>query len=130
MNFFELSWSWYEDYQPYIFYHKNKTKKDFNKDVKNLFRKYGDEYIESEESWIGAPVWVGFIADKLPELGYKRVNQQIPGFNVFGAYIIDGDDSEDEEFSKIIGKRLYKKVIKRNKERNKEIRKELELMRK
>ena len=113
-KFFNLNWSWYEESRDFLFYHSNKTESEFKKDVKKLFKKYGEEYLESEESWVGAPKWTFFIAYKLPELGYERV---IPtNFGHFGSYIIKGDNEEDEKFEKFIGKKLMKKSIKKNKD--------------
>jgi len=113
-KFFNLNWSWYEESHDYLFYHPNKTESEFKKDVKKLFKKYGEEYLKYEESWAGAAEWTFFISDKLPELGYERV---LPiNFGHFGSYIIKGEEEEDEEFEKLIGKKLMKKAIKKNKD--------------
>ena len=47
-KFFQLYWSWHDDYYHYLFYHPNKTVKEFEKDVKFLFKKYGEEYLKEE----------------------------------------------------------------------------------
>jgi hypothetical protein len=63
---------------------------------------------------------VCFIAEKLPELGYRPVEPVREGF--WGAYIIDGNDSDDKEWGKIVGEELLKEAI----EHNKKVREELE----
>ena len=110
---FELAWTWHEDYTPYLFYHPTKTKDEFNSDVKLMLIKYGNEYIASETSWVGASRWIEYVANKMPELGYKQINPK--AFHFFGAYIIKGDDDDDKEWCKIVGKKLLNKAIKHNK---------------
>jgi hypothetical protein len=42
MNYYCVSWSWYEDFCPHEFSHEeDKTKEEFEADVKSLFVKYG-----------------------------------------------------------------------------------------
>ena len=113
MNYFELSWSWYEDYCPHVFSHENKTKLEFNVDVKNLMQKYGEDYLKQETSWPGAYGWVEFVAKKLPELGYTPIIPE--SFSIFGAYIIR-DDEDDKKFGEIIGKDLLSKAQEHNKQ--------------
>lgn len=110
---FELYWSWYEEYSPYLLFHENKTKEEFEQDVKKYLIKYGDEYLEKEDGWIGASDWIQFIYDKLPELGYIKINPIATGF--FGAYIIDGDNEEDIKWKEIVGEELYQKAVRKNK---------------
>jgi hypothetical protein len=115
-NLFELSWSWYEDYQTYLFYHQNKTEGEFKNDIRFLLRKYGKDYIESEKpsSWVMAPEWIEFISKKMPELGY--VPAKIINENFWGAYIIDGDldDFEEKNWKEAVGEELYKEAVDHN----------------
>ena len=121
-----MYWDWYEDYQPHLYYHKNKTKKEFKADVKLLLKKYGKEYLEQESSWANIPGWIDYIDNKLPELGYEQVKEVMVGF--FGGYILGDDYSDFEEpgdedvsWGKIVGKRLLKQAMEHNKKFNKEI---------
>jgi len=111
---FELSWSWYEEYCPYLFYHEKKTLRQFERDVKYLLRKYGNQYIKQEKSWISAHGWIEFVCIKLTELGYVPIRPN--RFNIFGASIIDNKkDDDDKAFGKLIGSELLAKAIKCNK---------------
>ena len=109
MNHFEISWSYYEDYSPYIFCHESKTKEEFTADCKFLMIKYGNDYIEQETSWTSAPRWIEFILDKFSELGYVRVIPKC--FNIFGSYIIKDEESD---LKNIVGEALYNKAIQSN----------------
>ena len=79
-----------------------------------MLRKYGKEYLESEESYAGANNWIGFIANKMHELGYKKV--ETINVNFWGAFIIDDvNDDEDKEWGKVVGKKLLLEAINHNK---------------
>lgn len=112
---FELAWTWYEDYCPYLFSHDSKTKEEFNSDVKMLLKKHGQEYLDQETSWAGAARWVEFVAGKLPELGYSRITPE--AFSIFGAYIIECREHDDDDFAfgEIIGEDLLKRAVEHNK---------------
>lgn len=112
MQIFELNWSWYEDYTPYLFSHPDKTHEQFQADVYSLFVKYGDEYLGQEMFFASAESWTEYVADKLPELGYEYIRPM--QVSVFGAFIINGDCEDDVKFGKIIGDDLYKKAIEHN----------------
>lgn len=116
-NYFELAWTWYEDYQPYVFCHEFKTKKEFEKDVKFLFKKYGNDYLKQEKGWASASDWMRFIADKFSELGYERIDTEYDAIKIFGSYIIEKEKHNDEtkEFEKFIGPELIKKALAHNK---------------
>ena len=98
----------------YLFLHDNKTQTDFKTDVEKLLKLYGKEYIDSNESWIGANTWIGFISEKMSTLGYKSINTIKHSF--FGAYIIEGDinDSEEKEWRNVIGDELMDYAIVHN----------------
>lgn len=120
MNVYRMSWSWYEDHQYHLFSHPKSSKVKFEKDVISLLRKYGDEYIDQVDGWVGASDWISYVADKLPELGYKPVT--IIGWNFFGGYILGGGmgasrthDEEGAAWKKIIGPKLMAKALAKNK---------------
>jgi hypothetical protein len=109
---FELAWSWYEDYQPHLFSHENKTREEFEQDAKFLLKKYGPEYLDQETSWAQAPGWITYVVKKFPELGYKIIEPE--RVSVFGSYIIEGDE-EDLEFGKnFVGTDLLNQAIDHN----------------
>jgi hypothetical protein len=112
---FELAWTWYEDYMPYLFSHETKIKEEFENDVKFLLRKYGKEYIEQQQtSWVGASSWIEFIVKKFSELGYVRIRPE--AMTIFGAYIIERPDAEDDkDFGEIVGEELFQQAIEHNK---------------
>lgn len=113
MKIFELAWTWYEDYCPYLFAHESKTKEEFDLDVEAILIKYGNEYINQETSWVGAHSWIEYIVNKIPELGYTIIKPE--RFSIFGAFIIDGDEDDDIAFGKIVGDELLRKAIEHNK---------------
>lgn len=112
MKLFELYWIWYEEHSYWLFTHPNKTKKQFEADVKMLLREYGNDYLKEEDSWAGARGWIELIAEKLPVIGYTKIEPESTGF--FGGYILRKDD-DGKEWEKIVGKELMEKAIKHNK---------------
>ena len=120
---FELSWSWYEDYVPYLFEHPTKTHEEFIADVKALLKKYGPAYLaksEEDKHFIGAQEWIKFTVPLFEELGYKAVLPK--RFDIFGTSapigVGYGDDSLDDdelEFGKIVGMELLEKAVAANK---------------
>lgn len=116
-EFFELYWSWYEDYEPTVYYHPNKTPDQFDKDVKHMLFKYGQAYLDSEESWAGCNGWIDFIRDKMPELGYRKISPH--SFGYFGGYILK--ENEDDGFIEKVGLDLFNKAIDHNNKIEKEI---------
>jgi hypothetical protein len=110
IKYYELYWSWYEDYVPFIFSHESKTKKQFEKDVRTMLRKYGEEYIQQEESWVSAYNWIEYIVPKMSELGYELITPH--QYGQFGAYIIR--NSETDGFGKKVGRRLIEIATKQN----------------
>ena len=126
---FELNWIWHEDYMPWLFFHENKTEKDFKKDVNFLLKKYGKDYIKSnEDSWVGACGWFEFIVPKMSELGYEKVSTIKYGH--FGSYIIKNDEIYEKEESrnlkKFIGKELLEEAVEHNKKVEDDMNKRLE----
>ena len=114
MKVFKLVWSDWDEGSYYLYTHPDKTQKAFEKDVKSLLVKYGNEYLESEDSWAGAHKWICFISDKLPELGYQPVET----VNVFfdGGQILKRRDRESTRWKKTVGKELMQKAIEHNDE--------------
>ena len=109
---FELGWGWYEDWSYHLFVHFGKTQEQFKEDVKLLLVKYGKDYLKSEISWAGANGWVDFIADKMPELGYQPIKPISESF--FGAYIIEGNEEDDNRWGEVVGEELLQEAILHN----------------
>ena len=112
---FKLSWSWYEDHNFWLFESQTKTTEEFDADVESLLKKYADEYMAQEKSWVMVPSWIKYVAEKLTSLGYVAVEPHTWGF--WGGYIL-GDDKarnkEDLAWGKIVGKKLLDKAVKHN----------------
>lgn len=110
---FELYWSWYEEYTPYLFYHENKTKDEFESDVKQLLRLGTDAITDKNKGmYIGAKECIDFISDKIEQLGYQRIEPIAWGF--FGGSILDGSDGESRAWSDLIGEEQMEKIISHN----------------
>ena len=130
---FQLAWSWYEEYRHWLFENNDKTQEEFDADCKRAIRECGEEYLKSEESWIGAPDWIEYASNKLLEYGYKAVCPV--NFEHFGTYIIEHEErkkldgsidirEDDMEFKEIIGEELYNKAVEINKKIDEKIHKE------
>lgn len=115
---FKLTWTDWEMENSYLFTHDNKTGEAFNNDVKWMLVRYGEEYLalaEKEKVWACADAWIHFIAGKLPELGYVEVEPLRAIFT--GNYIIEEGNSKSEqhEWKKIVGEKLFNRAIELNK---------------
>ena len=108
---FELSWGTYDSEQHWLFSHTDKSKEDFKRDCDELIVKYGDEYIDTADSWVGTDDWVEYVADKLSERGYEPVEPIAASYE--GSMIIRDDDTEGK-WAKLVGKRLIDKAIRSN----------------
>jgi hypothetical protein len=105
-----------------LFVHSDKTKEQFEADVKDAYKKYGDEYLAQEEHWAGASQWTDFVAGKLSDYGYVRVSPiQV---SCFGAFIIKNEeyDDDDRKFAEeFIGEVLLQKAVKHNEDLEKKM---------
>jgi len=119
-NLFKIVWSWYDEDCTYLYTHDNKTESEFKEDVKMLLKKYGNEYLENEESWAGADKWIDFVAGKINELGYNMPKPAI--FSFSGGYIFkdakrdpDEDGIEEKKWAEIVGQDLMDAALLHNK---------------
>jgi len=101
-----------------LFSHPEKTQEDFMNDCNSYFIKYGLEYISGlgENEMAHAGFWTKYIAEKLEELGYSRVEcinyeiprcGQIPVEDKHIYYYIN-------EFKDIVGDDLFKQAQNHN----------------
>lgn len=118
-NLFEIVWSWHDEDNTYLYTHDNKTDSEFQEDVKMLLRKYGKEYLETEESWAGANKWIEFVSGKMHELGYNYAKPA--QFSFFGGYIFkdkkidpDEDGIEEKKWAEIVGQDLMDAALLHN----------------
>lgn len=123
---FELSWTQYDACCSHLLYHENKTEKDFIEDVKSMIKKYGDEYIEQEDDWVGMMGLFDYITPKFQELGYKIIKPI--RFNSWGGSIIKKND-KDEDFARLIGKKLFNKACSENKKKEYDLHKKMKGLR-
>jgi hypothetical protein len=115
-KYFRLEWFDWEESWSEVFYHPNKTKESFKMDAQLLMRKYGDEFIASNRGDISMVGLLIFISDKMPELGYSKLEPVTSTFS--GGNILTDDDSDEDGYEKwveIIGERLAEKISNENK---------------
>jgi hypothetical protein len=115
-KYFRLEWFDWEESWNEVFYHPNKTKESFKMDAQLLMRKYGDEFIASNRGYISMVGLLIFISDKMPELGYSKLEPVTSTFS--GGNILTDDDSDEDGYEKwveIIGERLAEKISNENK---------------
>ena len=111
MKLFEFCWSECDDSTSYLFSHPSKTNEEFDADVHQLLKQYGNDYLESiPQDWAGSADWCSFIIPKLTELGYSMVR---PHYCFFPVTCILEHDA-DEDWSGVVGVELYKKAIEHN----------------
>lgn len=116
MKLFELNYSWYEDYVPYLFFHTDKTKEQFIKDCITCLKNNADELFNDEDGgWIGTSEIVSVIADNLPKMGYiPAVNEGTYG--LFGSNILRKEDRDFKGLKKVFGSGILNKIEAHNKE--------------
>lgn len=116
-NLFNIVCSGYDGNSSWLFSHPTKSKVDFDRDMKFLFKKYSNDYIEQEESWVTTDEWLEFIVKKLPELGYEEV---ITGCDfVLESTIVkkeENDTRNNFKLERLAGKELLEKALLKNEE--------------
>lgn len=112
LKLYQLGWEYVEEWNYYHFIHFNKTQDQFSKDIQSLLIKYGNDYLESEEGLISVQGWIEFIAEKLPELGYKRI-EPIKATYYEISYLSEFAQ-ESKDWSDVVGEELLQKAIKQN----------------
>lgn len=119
MKLFKLYCSIYDSHQYWLYTHPNpdRTKEEFESDMKFLLVKYGKEYLQNEDSWAGSRGWMEFISEKFSEFGYEKIEPMSIGFS--SGLILD---ESDQEFRKIVGMELWQDAM----EHNRRIRKEMD----
>lgn len=110
---FDLGYSGRESWSSNLFFHDSKTREEFDADVRMLLRKYGEEYLKQEESWVGGGSWIEYVVTKLPELGYREIDTIRVSFDE--CMIIKEDDA-DSDFVQAIGPELFKAAVRQNEE--------------
>lgn len=112
MRLFELIYWYFDDKSSELYSHPDKTREQFEEDVKMLLVKYGEKYlkkVKKEKCLAGQMDWLFFASSKLQELGYSRV---IPNEVMFsGGNIID---ERDTDWKDIVGQKLFNKAMKLN----------------
>ncbi len=116
MKIFKLQWSWYEDISFTLWSHDTKDYIEFENDIKSVALNHIDDFLKLKHARnFGANDLVGYVASKLPDLGYTELVPET--FSFFGCYIINGsedDIEDDEEFINIFGKEVYQKIMNHN----------------
>ncbi|SRR6266403_314847 len=115
MRIFTLEYEYWDDYQYYQFQHDTKSKEDFENDVNYLIKHYGEEYIDGECHWVGMPGWIEFVAGKLPELGYDKVEVDVVSFSG-GSIINPFMSNSDVLWKDFVGAELFSKAVDKNRQ--------------
>lgn len=116
MKLFELNYSWYEDYRPYLFFHTDKTKEQFEQDcITCLKNNYKELFNDEDGGWIGTSEIVSVIADNLSKMGYiPAVKEGVYG--LFGSNILRKEDRDFKELKKVFGSGIFNRIEAHNKE--------------
>ena len=124
MNIYELSWTWYEDYTPYLFFcETEKTEKEFKADCLRAMMESFDDYMASlDHEWAMLPRWIEFSLDKLCSYGYAKV--ETIRTNFWGGFIPKKDDDKEESF-KDFPEEYFQKIVDYNEKHDKETYKEI-----
>ena len=112
---FEICWSDWDEVRTQLFYHPNKTHESFKLDCELMMRKYGDEYIDSQdnETYVHMGDLLFYICDKMGELGYEKLQPKTSHY--FGGTLLTGEYDDDyDAWSKKVGNRLVDKITKIN----------------
>lgn len=116
MKLFELNYSWYEDYVPYLFFHSDKTEEQFISDCTMCLKNNSQNLFNDEKKgWIGVSDIVSVIADNLPKMGYIPAVTE-GTYGLFGSVILRKKDGDFKEFEKIFGSGVLNKIEQHNKE--------------
>ena len=99
VNFYEVAWGWYEEYDPRVFYSsENHTQSEFDELVKKLVDESAKEIVsENPDGWIGNTEIVGRVWKKLSLHGFHEV-EFVAKYNMWGSSIIDSDDKEYKDY--------------------------------
>ena len=130
MNLFAVNWCWYEESWDFLFIHENKSEEEFKQDIEKHIKDVGQEYLDQEDSWVGANGWIEYAADTFHRLGYKKVEPI--RWSHFGGYILKQNDEMMEKFPEdykltseyketiswqnIVGEELMVQALAKNKE--------------
>ena len=125
-NIFRLAWYDYEESESWLFTHPTQTEGGFKEDVEFLLKKHGYAYIAQEDGWVSVLGWIEFIASKMGELGYTKVEPM--GWSFFGGYILGRDDERLENWKNIVGDSLTDLAVQRNEDMEREMRDEFGLL--
>lgn len=114
---YDMSWTWYEDWNLQEFVHKEKkTSDEFEQDVRTVMKSHIDDYLKQEKGWAGMSDFISYIGRHMGELGYSPLKKQ-GYFGFFGAYIVKDEDRRSDDSNKVeelIGKENLEKMFKHN----------------
>jgi len=116
MNLFQLRISgWDGDASYHLLLHPNKTQEEFEKEVTNLLREKGEEFIKQEECYIGNDSWLDYIVPfMINDLGYT--NAEIKGLVWQEVGIIRENNQYSTDWFDTVGEQLFSKAAKRNRD--------------
>lgn len=122
MNFYEVSWSWYEEYAHKTFYSQKKlSKEEFEVLIKKLSKEAAESLVDKHDGWIGNANIIKLVWELLKKEGFYELEYGT-SYGMWGSGIINSDDEgylehfDQETFDKIcqhnqkFGKKLYEKL--------------------
>lgn len=110
----------------------DKSDEQFKHDIQSLMKKYGDEYLNDSQSWIGTDGFITFIAPKLKELGYEEIHPTtfytFQGGGIIRKGFVENEHlpEKEREIINVMGEDFINKCIKKNIEFEKELYKDNE----
>lgn len=91
--FYRVSWSWYEEYSPKVFYHTKKySEQEFNDLIRRLSNEAGKELASREAGhFVGNTQIIERVWELLLGEGFKEV-KYTQSYDMWGSCIICGED--------------------------------------
>lgn len=110
---FEIYWSWYEEYTPYLFEGNHRSRRRWERDCKEAIRRCVKRYFREEKHNYMVPSWIKYACQELENMGYKPVKPISWGY--FGGYILKENDRDSLGWKRIVGKSVFEVAVRKNK---------------
>ncbi len=109
--FYRVSWGWYEEYEPKVFYSKQKlTQEEFNSLIKDLAKQAVEQLVEKHDGWIGNSDIIKKVWKLLQKRDFKELEHNAT-YYMWGSSIIE---EKDAEYTKHFDEETLRKIYKHN----------------